>query len=112
MNGIMGEFRVGEDIAVALDATAGDPTTVSAISASMKPAKVLGNRLVLDDSANAISLTVMAQGLAGWLISLDHTASASLTPGIYGIDAKMTVASGVEMTEQTAFVSVSRAAVA
>jgi len=112
MNGIIGEFRVGEDIAVALDATAGDPTTVSAISARMKPAKVLGNRLVLDDSASAITLTVTAQGLTGWLIALDHTGSASLSPGIYGIDAKLTVASGIEMTDQTAFISLTRAAVA
>lgn len=112
MNGIIGEFRVGEDIAVALDATAGDPTSVTAISARMKPAKVLGNRLVLDDTASAISLAVTSQGLTGWLISLDHTASASLAPGIYGIDAKLTIAAGVEMTDQTAFVSVTRAAVA
>jgi hypothetical protein len=112
MNGIIGEFRVGEDIAVALDATAGDPTTVSAISARMKPAKVLGNRLMLDDNASGIALAVTAQGLAGWLISLDHTASANLAPGIYGIDARLTVADGIEMTEQTAYVSVTRAAVA
>ncbi len=112
MHGIIGEFRVGEDIAVALDAAVGDPTTVSAISARMKPAKVLGNRLSLDDNAAAIDLAVTVQGPAGWLISLDHTASASLAPGIYGIDAKLIVAGGVEMTEQTAFVSVTRAAVA
>lgn len=112
MNGIIGEFRVGEDIAVALDAAAGDPTPVSAISAMMKPAKVLGNRLVLDDSTSSITLAVTAQGLTGWLIALDHTASATLSPGIYGIDAKLTIAGGVEITEQTAFVSLTRAAVA
>jgi hypothetical protein len=112
MNGIIGEFRVGEDIAVALDAAAGDPTTVSAISASMKPAKVMGNRLVLDDSASAISLSVAAQGSTGWLVSLGHTATVALIPGIYGIDAKLTIAGGIEITDQTAFVSVTRAALA
>lgn len=112
MNGIIGEFRLGEDIAVALDATAGDPATVTAISARMKSAKVLGNRLVLDDSASPIDLAVTANGLEGWLIALDHTASAALAPGIYGIDAKLTIAGGIEITEQTAFIALSRAAVA
>ncbi|MGE3690245.1 MAG: hypothetical protein AB7F98_02555 [Novosphingobium sp.] len=112
MNGIIGEFRLGEDIAVALDATAGDPASVSAISAKMKPAKVLGNRLALDDNASPVDLNGTAAGAEGWLISLDHTASASLAPGIYGIDARLTIAGGVEITEQTAFIALSRAAVA
>lgn len=112
MNGIIGEFRLGEDISVALDAAAGDPATVTAISARMKPAKVLGNRLALDDSAAAIDLSVSVQDMAGWLIALDHAASASLAPGIYGIDARLTIAGGVEITEQTAFIALSRAAVA
>lgn len=112
MNGIIGTFRLGEDIAVALDAIAGDPLTVSAISAKMKPAKVLGNKLALDDSASAVDLTVTVSGTEGWLIALDHTATASLIPGIYGIDAKLTVAGGIEITEQTAFISLTRAALA
>jgi hypothetical protein len=111
MNGIIGTFRIGEDISVALDAIAGDPATVSAISARMKPAKASGNRLVLDDSAAPITLTVASQGAAGWLVSLSNAASAALAPGIYGIDARLTVTGGVEMTEQTAYIALTRAAV-
>jgi hypothetical protein len=112
MNGIIGEFRIGEDISVALDATAGDPATVSAITAKMKPAKALSNRIVLDDTAAGIDMTVPAQGPAGWLVSLGHIATASLAPGLYGIDAKLTIAGAIEMTDQTGFIALTRAAVA
>ena len=112
MNGIIGSFRIGEDIAVALDAVQGDPVTVTAITAQMKPAKVAANRFVLDDNAAGIAMTVTAQGTTGWLVSLANAASAGLAVGIYGIDARLTIAGGVEMTEQSGFISLSRAAVA
>lgn len=114
MNAIIGEFRLGEDIAVALDATAGDSTTVGTISAKMKPALVTGNRFVLDDSASGTDMQVAPQSPAsgGWTISLSHTATAALTPGVYGIDAKLTIGSAIEMTDQTAFIRLTKATVA
>ena len=45
-NGILGEFRVGEDIAIALDATEGDAAQVTAIDVRMKPALVADNRII------------------------------------------------------------------
>ena len=112
--GILGEFRVGEDIAIALDALAGDPATVTAISAAMKPALVGDNRLMLDDDATATVLTAIPQADpgAGWTIALPAAQSALLEPGLYGIDARLTIAGGVEITDSTAFVSLTRAAVA
>ncbi len=112
--GILGEFRVGEDIAIALDALAGDPATVTAISAAMKPALVGDNRLILDDDATATVLTAIPQADpgAGWTIALPAAQSALLEPGLYGIDARLTIAGGVEITDSTAFVSLTRAAVA
>jgi hypothetical protein len=114
MNGIIGEYRIGEDIAVALDASAGDPATVTAISARMKPAQVSTSRLVLDEAAAAIDLTVAPQSpaSAGWTISLPAAQSAALSPGIYGIDARLAIGAGVEMTDQSAFISLTKAAVA
>ena len=112
MNGIIGSFRIGEDVAVALDALTGSPATVTAISARMKPAKVSANRLVLDDNATAIDMQVTAQGSDGWIIALSHAATANLTVGIYGIDARLTIGAGVEMTEQTGFIALTQAAVA
>ncbi len=112
MNGIIGEFRIGEDVSVALEATAGDPATVTAIAAKMKPAKVSGNRIVLDDTAPGIDMAVISLGAAGWLVSLGNIVTASLTPGLYGIDARLTFASAVEITDQTGFIALTRAAVA
>ena len=112
--GILGEFRVGEDIAIALDAIAGDTTAVTAIVAKMKPALVGDNRLMLDDDATAIPLTAAPQAVAGagWTILLSGAQSATLEPGLYGIDARLTVAGGIVITEQTAFISLTRAALA
>jgi hypothetical protein len=113
MHGIIGDFRVGEDITLALDAIVGDPATVTAITAKIKPAKVSGNRIVLDDTATGIDMLVALQGAAaGWIFSLGHVASAAMTAGLYGIDARLTISGAVEMTEQTAFISLTRAAVA
>ena len=112
--GILGEFRIGEDIAIALDAVAGSTAAVAAISVAMKPALVGDNRLVLDDDAAAISLTASPQTApaAGWTIALPGMQSASLEPGLYGIDARLTIAGGIVITEQTAFISLTRAALA
>lgn len=112
--GILGEFRVGEDIAIALDAVEGDPATVTAISAAMKRALVGDNRLMLEDDATAIVLTANPQATpgSGWTIALSASQSALLEPGLYGIDARLSVAGGVEITDRTAFVSLTRAALA
>lgn len=109
MIGLIGEFRVGEDIALALEVADGDASLVSAITAAMKPAKIMANRPVLDEAAPATALTVAAEP-AGWTVSLPSAASAGLTPGIYGIDARLEVAGGVEITEQTAFIALSEGA--
>jgi hypothetical protein len=110
MNGIIGSFRIGEDISVALDALKGDPATVTAITAKMKPAKATSNRIVLDDGAAAIVLSVAANGTVGWIVSLSSTVTAGLAAGLYGIDAKLMVGGSVEMTEQTAFIALTQAA--
>jgi hypothetical protein len=112
MHGTIGNFRIGEDIAVALDAIAGDTGLVSAITASMKPAMVVANRIVLDDAATGIVMTVTSQGASGWLVSLPAANTAALAAGIYGIDARLTLSGAVEMTEQSGFIALSQAAVA
>lgn len=112
MNGIIGSFRIGEDVAVALDAITGTTASVTAISAKMKPAKVTANRIVLDDTASAITMQVTPQGTEGWIVSLGHAATAALPAGVYGIDARLTISGGVEMTEQTGFIALTQAAVA
>lgn len=112
MNRIIGEFRLGEDLAVALDAATGDTAPVTALTARMKPARVASNRLVLDDDAPGTALDVAPRGSEGWTLSLTGAATAALAPGLYGIDARLAFAGATEITEQTAFVSLSKAAVA
>ena len=113
-HGILGEFRIGEDISLALDATAGDVGQVTAIGVAMKPALVADNRLVLDDEAQAVALATAPQTAPGigWTIALSGAQSAQLVPGLYGIDARLSVGSGVIITDQTAFISLTRAALA
>ena len=113
-SGVLGEFRVSEDIGLALDVTAGDFAQVTAIAVAMKPALVADNRLTLDDAEQAIVLSAAPQAVAwaGWTIALPGAQSALLAPGLYGIDARLTIAGGVVITEQTAFISLTRAAVA
>lgn len=112
MHGTIGTFRIGEDLNVALDAIAGDTASVTAITARMKPAKVVANRIVLDDNASGIVMVVTSQGPAGWIISLPSATTATLEAGVYGIDAKLILSSAIEMTERSGFIALSRAAVA
>ena len=111
MIGLIGEFRVGEDIALDLEVASGDAGLVTALTAAMKPARITANRPVLDEAATPIALTVAAEP-TGWTVSLPSTASAALSSGIYGIDARLEVAGGVEITEQTAFIALSEGALA
>lgn len=110
MNNIIGAFRVGEDLTIALDAAAGDPGEVTGVTAGMKPAKSAGNRMVLDDAAAAMALTVASRGAEGWTLSMPAAATAALEPGLYGIDARLALSGAVEITERTAFVALSRGA--
>lgn len=109
MNDVIGAFRIGEDLSVALDVAQGDPTGVLAVTAGMKPAKVAANSLTVDHAAAPITLAVTARGAAGWTFFLPAAASSTLEPGIYGIDARLAFSGGAEMTERTAFVALSRA---
>lgn len=109
MIGLIGEFRVGEDIALELEVASGDLGLVTAITAAMKPAKITANRPVLDDTAASVALAVSPE-INGWTLSLPSTGSASLSPGLYGIDARLEVAGGIEITEQTAFIALSEGA--
>lgn len=111
MNDVIGAFRVGEDLTIALDAISGETEAVTGVTAAMKPAKAAANRMVLDDSATAVSLTVASRGAEGWTLSLPSAGTSVLAPGLYGIDARLTFPGGIEITERTAFVALSRAAV-
>ena len=102
------EFAAGEDIAIALDAVQGDPTTVSSISAQLKA--LPGWRAVLPMGASvAASFQItprIAQGTgatavpAGWTLLIPAAISATLKTGNYIADALLTLAGGTAITEQ------------
>jgi hypothetical protein len=93
-------FRKGETIRLALDATTGDIGTVTAITASLKPALPNGE---LSDAGNvncAIAAYPASGGNpAGWSISISAAQSANLAPGNYAIIALLTIGADIIATE-------------
>ncbi len=84
------EYRVGEDINVAIDALSGKPAdfTVTAFITRSNAA----TRFRRDPNFVSLPLAVApraAQGSipAGWNVTLPAAQSAALQPGLYGIDA-------------------------
>jgi hypothetical protein len=112
---LLGTFRIGEDITIALDAVSGDPATVSTITATMLRVKTM-NGPEFDADAYPVTVTVaprVAAGdiPAGWNLTVPASISAGLAVGIYGIDAKLTGSGGsIDITDTTAFVSLTAAA--
>lgn len=96
-------FQRGETIMLALDAVAGDPAAVTAMTAHMKA--VPPGRTCVDATtpvAAAFSISSRAaQGAipAGWTLTIDAAASAGLAAGSYLADARLQVAGGVVITE-------------
>lgn len=96
-------FQRGETVSIALDAVQGDPLTVSSITAAMKP--IAAGRSSIDPAAPvtasfAVSARVAAGGNpAGWTLTLNAAASAALAAGTYAADARLTIGSGVVITD-------------
>ena len=92
-------FHRGETLAIALERVAGDAGSVTAVSAAMKP--VAAGRSGVDADAVALPLSVTANA-TGWTLSLAAGACAQLVPGSYVADARLTVGTGVVITDQVA----------
>ena len=118
MSQIIGEFRIGEDVVIGFAPATTPAASITIVAAGMSPATPAGGGdFVIQDNSSAIALTVAtlpAQGSipAGWTFTLPAAQSALLTPGVYAIDAKFTVAGSTEKTAVSAFVKLTRAAVA
>jgi hypothetical protein len=99
-------FQRGETISLALDAVAGDPLTVSSISAAMK-AVAPGRTGVAPDAPVAAAFTITPRSAngeqpAGWNLTVDAAVSAALVPGNYLADARLGAAGGVTITDSVA----------
>lgn len=110
---VLGEFRLGEDVAIALDAIAGDPSTVTAITAAMR--QVVGppftSQPIVFREASALPMVATSRGADGWTLSLPAAVTATLASGFYAVDARMEIGGGVEITETSAVISLTQAAV-
>lgn len=113
MTAIIGEFRKGEDIVLALDAMTGDPSTVSAVTAAMRKVRFYGTGLTIEDG-EPIAVTVTARAAqgnvpGGWTLLVPASVTRDLDLGTYGFDARLEIGSGVEITDQTAVINLSEA---
>lgn len=98
------QFACGEDIALALDATAGDISMVSSVSAQLKA--IPPGRAVLPEGvpvAAIFSITPRAAtdlAPAGWTLLIPASTSIGLGAGNYAADAQLIVAGGTAITSQ------------
>ena len=105
---VIGTFRKGEDIVVALDAVSGDVGTVSSVTARMRRVTHFTNsEYNLEDTSIAMSVADRAASgdiPAGWTFTLLAASTAALELGLYAIDATLNVGSSVDITEQPGFI--------
>jgi hypothetical protein len=87
MIGLIGEFRVGEDIALELEVASGDPAPVTAVIAAMKPAKITANRPILDEPPTPSPCRGPSRERLDGIAAEHHQRRAE--PRIYGIDARL-----------------------
>jgi len=98
------QFARGEDIMLALDAIAGDISTVSSLSAQLKA--IPPGRAVLPDGvpvAATFAVSPRAAALdvpAGWTLLIPAATSAGLVAGNYLADAQLQIAGGTAITSQ------------
>lgn len=99
-------YQRGETISLALDALSGDPASVSAISAQLKP--VAAGRLSVAADAPVAAIFTISPRMAvddlpaGWTLTIPASTSATLPAGFYAADARLEVAGGVIITDQVA----------
>lgn len=106
---MLGTFRVGEDITIALDAVRGDVADVLDITAQMGLA--YRENGALKGAAFPVTVTARAADgdqLAGWLINVPAADSAALPTGIYALDARIELADAVEITTRTAYITLTK----
>lgn len=93
-------FQRGETLSLALDLMSGSFASVTAIVAALKP--LAAGRTTVDAAAPAITLSTAANGTTGWTLTLSAAVCATLVPGSYVADARLTIGSGVVITEPIA----------
>lgn len=99
-------FQRGETVSLALDALAGDPLAVGAISASVK-AVAPGRTGVSSGTPVAAVFNITPRAAVGdippgWTLTIPAAISATLAAGSYLADARLEVGGGVVITDSVA----------
>ena len=113
----MFEFRIGEDIVIALDALEGNVSAVTGVTARMCRVRKFNQDLTEQDFAGGIELVVKPRDEsgdvpAGWDVALPASAQSGLKPGRYLVDAKMITSDNIDITGQSAQIELTRGAIA
>lgn len=108
----IGTFRVGEDVSVALDAVSGDVGIVTSITATMRRVSARSG-LISGPPISVVIANRAAAGLfpVGWNITVTAAVTSVLLPGLYAIDARLIGTGFVEITDTSAFIQLTEAAV-
>lgn len=99
-------FQRGESVSLALEVASGDAAIVSGVTARLKAAGA-GRGTVDAETPVAATFDVSFVAAAGaeparWLLGLSPTVCATLIPGNYLADARLSVGGGVAITETVA----------
>ena len=99
-------FRVGEDVVVLLDARKGSVAGVTSIAVEIAEAyydggPVKGTPVAIDDVQ---ARAAVGRTPAGWTVTIAGAVTATMAPGIYAIDAKVTVGSHPDIAPDTAYI--------
>lgn len=105
-------FRLGGHIAIFLEAYAGDPMEVTAITAKIR--RLNYDRSDYLESAPSIPMTVAFQAAstgqpAGWHVILEATPSPQFASGFYGVDAWIDI-NATDITTEMVVVHLRKAA--
>ena len=97
------EFSRGETIALAIDAVAGDPATVTAATAVLKPLRP-GQNTLDAGAATAAQFTMTVRSAAGdipagWNLIINAATSSTLPAGRYFADARLVIGGAVIISE-------------
>ena len=113
---LVGTYRIGEDIALALDAVEGDAADIVTITAFMVAGLGPTRPFVRDPSKPRIPMMVAsrpatAEFPAGWNVILPAAQTRGLKEGIYQIDAKLIASGGsTNITDTSALVRLTASA--
>lgn len=93
-------IKQGEDLSLSLIATEGDVSSITSVSAVLKPAGPNGSVPPADiPSVATFTVSSVDSPEVGWNLVVEDTVTALLKPGFYITDAKLVYSTGAIKTD-------------